>query len=138
MGEPLHWRCARIRAQGFDRTDPVSFNVAPHRDYGYVFNAEQCIDDGLLEFRCFEIQDLLIHLLNGYPSILDKYSSVKDFLPYPESSPKRDFLFMPDKYHEKHQEPFIIIEFENFDTEQQKKKYFANLDDFLSTFRKQN
>ena len=126
-------RFARIRKQGHPRTDPVSFSIA-RRDGGHVFNAEECVSDGALEFTCSKVRDLLIHLLGNYRGILEKHYSISDNPAYPQTTPKRDFLFMPDRSPEEHEEPFIFIEHLNFDTEDEELKHFDSLHHFLSTF----
>ena len=126
-------RFTRIRKQGYLRTDPVSFSIAP-RDGGCVFNAEEHVPDGLLEFTCSKVRDLLHHLFGNYPAILEKYYLISDNPAYPQTTPKQDFLFVPDRTPQEHQEPFILIEHLNFDTDDQELKCFESLHHFLSTF----
>ena len=123
-------RFGRIKDhESCNRNDPVSFNVKATKD-GFIFNTEQHHCDDVIEMQCDHMWQLFDYLFDDYPSILELCKSV----PNPvrrKPGKKQHFLMLPDEHPKEGQEPFLLIEYLNYECTPFDRKCYDNLDHFV-------
>ena len=127
--EPGRERYWRIKCEGLEKDDPISFNVETTATK-YLFNTEQYSKGDLLQMSCTKFSDLFAHLLCEYPSMINKHTSVATPMP-PLKPTKQHFLFVPDDNPRKGQDPFLIIEYLNCETDNSEQKHYHTLQHFI-------
>ena len=127
--DPGTERFYRIKYEGYHRNDPVSFTIET-TNTSYLFNTEQYCDEGLLEHTCGTFSELLTYLLLDYLEILNTCKSVNT-PPVRTPLEKKHFLFLPDNNPQQGQDPFLIIEYLNYDIDVSDRKYYHTIQHFV-------
>ena len=122
-------RFARIKRIDFNRDGPISFNMQTTNE-GYLFNTEQYYQHDLIEYQCYTFSQLFIYLFSEYPSFLKKYKSVPT-PPHNKPGKKHYFLVLPDNNPQTGQDPFLIVEYLNYDTKDETRKCYHTIGHFV-------
>ena len=130
--ETTQQRMERLQEQGYDRDKVISFSIRVTKKHCYM-DTEQYNGPDLVEWGCNNFEQLFVVLFAEWREYMEAAIEVYKNAPPPPVGTYRHFLMRPDATPKEFQEPFVLIEYIDYDTPKQRTKYFINLAEFMDT-----